>query len=150
MFDTKNAWKTVIFTILSKKPHWCNICGKKLLTIECPSTHVIEGQLLLLFFLQEGLRYCYIFFWEGGLPKIVCTIEGGSAKIVLNRTRGEGVKNTDFYPYVLNGWFPRLLLLWVLVSKHCFAQMPVGSVKLGVSLTSDKLEDRSWVNKKNK
>ena len=42
------------------------------------------------------------FFW-GGLTKIVHAIEGGSAKIVLNHTRGAGVENLDFYQYVLNG-----------------------------------------------
>ena len=39
-----------------------------------------------------------ISFLGGGSPQIVCTIVGGSAKIVLIRTRGEGGQKTRFLP----------------------------------------------------
>ena len=49
------------------------------------------------------------FTFMGGVAKTVRTIDGG---VGPNRTKpykgGGGVKNPDFYPYVLNGWSPRV------------------------------------------
>ena len=54
----------------------------------------MDGNLLLLCmphcYLDIVQDYCHFFFFWGGSPKIVCTIVGGLAKIVLIRTRGEG------------------------------------------------------------
>ena len=67
---------------------------------------------LLTFALYATLlfRYCprllsFLFFW-GGSPKIVCTIVGGLAKIVLIRTRGEGGQKTQFLPVRTIWMFP--------------------------------------------
>ena len=70
----------------------------------------MDGYLLLLCmphcYLDIVQDYCHFFFLGGGSPKIVCTIVGGLAKIVLIRTRGEGGQKTRFLPVRTIWMFP--------------------------------------------